>query len=260
MQLTQILIFNKKTKKVMTAVENIRELRKSIDSYVLRQHGKSKKVAFLMSQVELELSLGRAWIGEMLKTLGEPYPYTKDSERKTVEDIKLPADASSDKVLVAVDQVEQNSVLRIAIDAFIVGVESCSNLHVIPSYQRAVTNAIHHLGNARIILGYILGHVKLIDDMVKAVSSYNELSKNVPEKVKSIRVYLNEDTQDYELELTKKTLQKDVNKEAPESKETEEIPPAGTGKTDDRGIQGGDEPRSGNEFDPQRSTDIKNGK
>lgn len=41
------------------------------------------------------LILAKAWLGKVLQELGEPTPYTKDGQRKTVEDIEPTADQAT---------------------------------------------------------------------------------------------------------------------------------------------------------------------
>lgn len=118
----------------------------------------NSKVFSFAEQVDLNIKLGRAWLGEALKGLGNPYPYETDANRKSVEDIKPAADVSEEIIVVNVIDVERNSKLRENLDNLITGLEEEKAGKEMVDYPVKV--AVEHFKNARIFLGFILGNVR----------------------------------------------------------------------------------------------------
>ena len=115
------------------------------------------------------LLLAKAWLGKVLKELGEDSPYVNDGKRKTVEDIESAADVSSGQGLFKDDfeilwwQKELNHIEKVDWLRQEIG-KMVGEADILMSQKGRVyifgCNINQHLSEARFWLGFELERIK----------------------------------------------------------------------------------------------------
>jgi hypothetical protein len=163
-----------------TRIELLRTARVQNDSIKLVANNKGGAVPQILLEVMHSLKMGRAWIGECLKFEGAQYPYEEDSNRKEVKDIKPSSDKAMYERHIIVDDISDNSELRIMIAEWIellVKLKADSFEEMRFTYEQAIV----HLTEARFHLGFILGvifNIEKLKEEIAACSPGGVLLKN----------------------------------------------------------------------------------
>lgn len=150
-------------------IEKIKELRGQIDGLAQL----TKELTFDHNSKQINsavdsLFLAKAWLGKMLGVLGNPSPYPKDGERKTVADIEPTADkavsGSSDEWklkshIEKVDWLRQN--IYKCSDEIVVLFDNIGFMNLDAARIReAITFSNKHLCEARFWLGFELERIR----------------------------------------------------------------------------------------------------
>jgi len=113
------LLINKKAEKMIETIKKYRE-RLDLQMLIIANLGRGNE---FIGKAYDSLSLGRMWMGKTLGTLGNPSPYPKDGERKSILDIEPAADKYKDdeiykKVFDGLNDIEIIDRLRRDINLF----------------------------------------------------------------------------------------------------------------------------------------------
>lgn len=184
----------------MKTVEEIRGIRESIDAISVCLDGNvSNAIARHTEQLNDNMLIGRAWLGQLLKYKGEPYPYTLDKDIKGEDDIK----PAVDKCKVGDGKIYNVSPTGMAalredlrkICDDIIDIEE--NVNVQSQSARAMHIAFNHITNARFYAGYILEAIKKRSDVlaeIEALDGEKKLTDEMKERRNTLFKWITADT------------------------------------------------------------------